>query len=58
MRQLVGGPSKSDRKSNAIRYLKPALDLGVIEYTRPEAPSSRLQKYRLTAMGKSVRKGG
>lgn len=48
----------NDRKSFAIRYFKPALDLGVIEYTRREAPSSRPQKYRLTAMGKSVRKGG
>lgn len=48
----------SDRKSFAIRYLKPALDLGVIEYTRPEVPSSRLQKYRVTALGKTVGKGG
>ncbi|MDR0549065.1 MAG: Fic family protein [Deltaproteobacteria bacterium] len=27
-------------------YLKPALALGVIEMTRPEQPTSRLQKYR------------
>lgn len=48
----------SDRKSFAERYLKPALAAGLIEYTRPDAPSSRLQKYRLTAMGNTVRKGG
>lgn len=47
----------SDRKSFVARYLKPALAAGLIEYTRPEAPSSRLQKYRLTALGKVMRNG-
>jgi Fic family protein len=35
-----------DRKSFRERYLKPALDAGLIEMTIPEKPSSRLQKYR------------
>lgn len=32
-------------------YLKPAMSIGVIEYTIPAKPNSRLQKYRLTAKG-------
>jgi hypothetical protein len=36
-----------DRKSFSERYLKPALNAGLIEMTIPEKPNSRLQKYRL-----------
>ncbi|WP_394697877.1 Fic family protein [uncultured Methanomethylovorans sp.] len=35
-------------------YLHPALDAELIEMTIPEKPSSRLQKYRLTAKGKAL----
>ena len=34
------------------RYLKPALDLGLIEMTIPGKPNSRLQQYRLTDQGR------
>jgi len=44
----------SDRKSFRERYLKPALDDGLIEMTLPDKPSSRLQKYRLTDKGRQV----
>lgn len=37
-----------DRKSFSARYLKPALNAGLIEMTIPNKPNSRLQKYRLT----------
>ena len=37
-----------DRKSFQARYLKPVLVAGLIEYTRPEKPNSRVQKYRLS----------
>ena len=42
----------SDRKSFRERYLKPALDDGLIEMTIPEKPNSRLQKYRLNDKGR------
>jgi len=38
-----------DRKSFRARYLKPALEQGLIEMTIPEKPNSSLQKYRLTS---------
>lgn len=36
-----------DRKSFVERYLKPALEQGLIEMTIPEKPNSRSQRYRL-----------
>lgn len=41
-----------DRKSFRERYLKPALEHGLIEMTIPGKPNSRLQKYRLTDKGR------
>lgn len=38
----------NDRKSFRERYLKPALDKGLIEMCIPDKPNSRLQRYRLT----------
>jgi hypothetical protein len=35
-------------------YLRPALAAGFIEMTIPDKPNSRLQKYRLTAAGRTV----
>jgi Fic family protein len=45
----------SDRKSFRERYLKPAIDCGLIEMTIPERPNSRLQRYRLTDLGRHVK---
>ena len=42
-----------DRKSFRERYLKPALEHGLIEMTVPDKPNSRLQQYRLTEKGKN-----
>ena len=36
-----------DRKSFTARYLKPAINAGLIEMIITEKPNSRLQKYRL-----------
>ncbi|WP_274533161.1 Fic family protein, partial [Pseudomonas syringae] len=38
------------------RYLSPALEQGVIAMTIPEKPTSSNQRYRLTNLGKAVRK--
>ena len=43
-----------DRMHFSRDYLQPALDAGLIEMTIPEKPNSRLQKYRLTEMGRAV----
>jgi hypothetical protein len=44
-----------DRKSFSQRYLKPALAAGLIEMTILDKPRSRLQRYRLTALGQKVK---
>ena len=36
------------------RYLKPAIELNLIEHTIPDKPNSSQQKYRLTAAGKAL----
>jgi Fic family protein len=45
-----------DRKSFRERYLKPALNKGLIKMTLPDKPNSRLQKYTLTAQGQLIAK--
>lgn len=44
----------SDRKSFRVLYLAPAMEQGLVEFTLPDKPNSRLQKYRLTAAGKAA----
>ncbi len=43
-----------DRESFRERYLKPALEQGLIEMTIPGKPNSRLQQYRLTDQGRQL----
>jgi len=43
----------SDRTNFRQRYLVPALEAGLIEYTVPDAPNSRNQKYRISTAGYS-----
>ena len=45
----------SDRENIRSKYIKPALDSEIIEMTIPDKPNSRLQKYRLTLLGKQLR---
>lgn len=45
--ELQSALGLQDRKSFSERYLKPALNAGLIEMTITEKPNSRLQKYRL-----------
>ena len=44
-----------DRIGVMRNYIQPALKLGLIEMTIPDKPNSRLQKYRLTILGKQLK---
>ena len=44
----------SHRPTFRTNYIRPALSAGLIEMTRPESPTARNQKYRLTAHGRAV----
>ncbi len=48
-RQIAEALGLSDRKNVRRLYLDPALELGLIEMTIPDKPTSRLQKYRRVA---------
>lgn len=43
------------RPTFLYKYLRPALEAGLIEMTVPDKPNSRLQKYRLTAKGRIMK---
>ncbi|CAH9054050.1 hypothetical protein PSECIP111951_00948 [Pseudoalteromonas holothuriae] len=43
-----------DRKSFQGRYIKPALELGLIAMTLPDKPTSSLQRYMLSEAGKEL----
>ena len=45
-----------DEKHFREAYLRPAAAQGLIEMTIPDKPNSRLQKYRLTEQGQSMKK--
>lgn len=55
LREILHALGLRDRKSLRQRYLLPALQGGCVEMTRPDAPSARNQKYRLTPLGQRVR---
>ena len=44
-----------DRAHFRQAYLSTALEAGLIEMTIPEKPTSRMQRYRLTDLGRSVK---
>jgi ATP-dependent DNA helicase RecG len=43
-----------DRKNVRKYYIIPAMELGVIDYTIPNKPKSRNQKYQLTSLGRKI----
>ena len=55
VRDVLAALGLRDRKWLRQAYLAPALAGGLIERTRPEAPTARNQRYRLTPAGRRVR---
>ena len=55
LREILHALGLCDRKSLRQGYLVHALQGGYVEMTRPDAPSARNQKYRLTPLGQRVR---
>ena len=47
-----------DRTHVREAYVMPALAAGLVEMTLPEKPQSRMQKYRLTALGRAALDAG
>ena len=56
-RDLLEALGLRDRKWLREGYLRPALEAGLIERTRPEVPRARNQRYRLTPAGRHARDG-
>lgn len=62
LRELQGGPKSATELMTVIgllhrptfrnNYIRPALDGGLVEMTRPESPTAKNQKYRLTVCGR------
>jgi len=52
--EILAALSLKSRRRMRENYLAPALQAGLIEYTIPDKPNSRLQKYRLTEKGRQV----
>lgn len=42
------------RQTFLYNYLRPAIEVGLLEFTIPEKPNSPKQKYRLTNKGKAL----
>ena len=47
-----------DRQNFLAIYLKPALNAGLVEMTRPDKPTSRNQRYRRTVAGEALARRG
>ena len=53
-RQLQEALDLKDDEHFRIAYMLPALAAGLVDMTIPDKPTSRLQKYRLTAKGRAA----
>ena len=53
-RELQAKLRLKDEKHFRQHYQQPAVAAGLIEMTIPEKPNSRLQKYRLTDVGRAL----
>jgi hypothetical protein len=55
-KELMEALELTGRENFEKLYLRPALDQKLVEMTIPGKPTSRLQKYRLTANGREILK--
>ncbi len=55
--ELMAALGLEDEKHFRERYQQAAVAAGLIEMTRPDAPRSRLQQYRLTPRGQAFLRG-
>jgi len=53
--EIKGLLKLKDRKNFVDNYVNPAVEVGAIEYTIPDKPTSSRQKYRITKLGEAVR---
>ncbi len=54
--ELLAAVGIRDRVHFRETFLKPALKAGAIEMTQPDKPNSSKQRYRLTPLGRAIRK--
>ncbi len=54
MNELVDALGLKARTGSFRRTVSELVSAGLIEYTLPDKPKSRLQKYRLTPQGRAV----
>ncbi len=54
MTELMAVAGRKDRTKFRNQVLRPLLDAGWIEMTIPDKPTSRMQRYRITAAGREV----
>ena len=52
--ELMAETGLSHRPTFRNNYIRPAMSAGLVEMTRPESPTAKNQKYRLTARGKKT----
>ena len=52
--ELLAGIDDISDKQLRRKYLKPLLDMGLIEMTIPDAPKNRNQRYKLTKKGEDI----
>ena len=51
MIELMISIGRRDRKRFREQFIKPLLDLGLLQMTIPDKPNSRFQRYRATEAG-------
>ena len=52
--ELMASLKLSHRPTFRNNYIRPALSAGLVEMTRPESPTAKNQRYRLTARGRAA----